>query len=100
MGMALTEKAAAEKAAVEKASAEKADASASKDTAREDSVKTISKDSYAAQNQNLEFHTEEQKLNASASLKKSQSVQQASKQGENENSSKDSITSPTLQRDN
>merc|ERR1712117_567228 len=72
----------------------------SKDTAREDSLKvqnsTISKDQNVAQIHNLE-----QKLDASDSLKKSQGVQeQASKQGEKENSSKDRITSLSLQRDN
>merc|ERR1712210_169692 len=57
---------------------------------------TISKDQNVAQIRNLE-----QKLDASDSLKKSQGVQeQASKQGEKENSSKDRIASLSLQRDN
>merc|ERR1712032_1217822 len=42
----------------------------------------------------------EQKLDAANSQEKSQGVQQGSKQEENENSSKDNITSLTLHREN
>merc|ERR1712192_81224 len=117
---AADEKVAAEKAAPEKTDAvkniiqkvapealsEKAEAFISKDTVGEDSVKdqnsTISKEQSGAQNQNLALGTNEaeQKLDVSNSLKKSQGVQEASKQGEIENSSKDNITSLTLQREN